>query len=157
MPALDLISAESPSWGFPLSKIAGLQRGEGSVYYRETYSFQGLWNFRVDLTIRMAGQTRHKTVGGNGFLVVPERLQENNFLHYGGVIASIRRKLRNPLQDGLCLFCGETDPFVFQYDHPLSWRNDEVFRITLCANCHHLKTAGRFWRLEQRLESWLGE
>lgn len=37
--------------------------------------------------------------------------------------------------DGICLFCGEIDPTLFEEHHPDKVKMPD-FKITLCANCH---------------------
>lgn len=138
--------------GLPFSKTVGLQRGDGNVQYREYYSPEdGRWR----CIIRMQSPNRKVIIPfSRSFYVLPDIARTNTFLFYssGPRGRSRSKRFHSPLLDGVCLICGEGNPFLFQYDHPFGWQHDKDFRITLCANCHYLKSTSRFWILEQYLE-----
>lgn len=149
MNAVKGITSNSPSWSLTLNQELGLKYGDGWVRYQEYYErLTGHWSTRLFIGW---GKRYRKNLTSRVITVVPERPVEYSFLYRGG---SGSRKLRNILQDGVCLLCGEEDFLVFEYDHPFG-QNGSNFRVTLCANCHHLKTSKRFQHLERKLERWL--
>lgn len=99
---------------------------------------------------RKAGKNQHKHFHYFSITVNPEAAAEVSFLLRSG-----SAWLERHLQDGICLICGETDFLFFEYDHVIGRKRSKTV-ITLCANDHRLKTNGRLWRLEARLEEWLG-
>jgi len=42
-----------------------------------------------------------------------------------------------------CFYCGETDVFCFEEDHPVTREPDEKFKRVLCRNCHRKREAVR--------------
>ena len=42
-----------------------------------------------------------------------------------------------------CFYCGETDLFCFEEDHPVTHELDEKFKRVVCRNCHRKKEADR--------------
>jgi hypothetical protein len=42
-----------------------------------------------------------------------------------------------------CLYCGETDLFCFEEDHPVTHELDEKFKRVVCRNCHRKLEASR--------------
>jgi hypothetical protein len=64
-------------------------------------------------------------------------LSHLNWLHSCSSIASIKTGLfrRYFIGSGVCLRCGEINPFVLENHHIFKGSN---FKISLCANCHAL-------------------
>lgn len=42
-----------------------------------------------------------------------------------------------------CFYCGETDVFCFEEDHPVTRELDEKFKRVVCRNCHRKREADR--------------
>jgi hypothetical protein len=42
-----------------------------------------------------------------------------------------------------CFYCGETDLFCFEEDHPVTRELDEQFKRVVCRNCHRKLEASR--------------
>jgi hypothetical protein len=42
-----------------------------------------------------------------------------------------------------CFYCGETDVFCFEEDHPVTRELDEKFKRVVCRNCHRKLEASR--------------
>jgi hypothetical protein len=42
-----------------------------------------------------------------------------------------------------CFYCGETDVFCFEEDHPVTRELDEKFKRVVCRNCHRKTEAER--------------
>ena len=42
-----------------------------------------------------------------------------------------------------CFYCGETDLFCFEEDHPVTRELDEKFKRVVCRNCHRKREADR--------------
>lgn len=150
--SVDIITPRSPSWSFNFNGFLGLKLGQGSLRYSERYTrLTGSWY--TILSYRRKHNTGFQTskrirvgVDDSG------RIRRFLYMCSRGDWTS----LKGPLNGGICLFCGGVDPFVLEYDHPLGYKHDPNFVITLCANCHHLKTGKRFWLLEKRMVKWLG-
>jgi hypothetical protein len=42
-----------------------------------------------------------------------------------------------------CFYCGETDVFCFEEDHPVTRELDKKFKQVVCRNCHRKREADR--------------
>jgi len=42
-----------------------------------------------------------------------------------------------------CFYCGETQVFCFELDHPVTCKLDRLFKRTVCRNCHRKLEANR--------------
>jgi hypothetical protein len=51
-----------------------------------------------------------------------------------------RKQLGYPCR---CFYCGETDLFCFEEDHPVTRELDEKFKRVVCRNCHRKREADR--------------
>lgn len=100
---------------------------------------------------RENGKLKAKSYGTSGLTVEPSRGKEKRFL-YQGHNPKDKRQLKTPLGDGCCLICGDISPFYMEQDHVLG--RPHLFRISLCSNCHSLKSKKYFWLLEQRNNAW---
>lgn len=165
MGTIDDITLLRPSWGFSLSDFLGLKAGHGSVYYWEGF-LRRTRSWRYSLAARKGRNYRFQQQNTFTLGIGIERKQRDHnkakaFLHR--VWAGDGNKGKNiiwldrPLGDGICLLCGNEDIFLLEHDHPLGWKYDDQLIISVCPNCHRLKTRKFFWRLERRLLKWLGD
>ncbi len=149
------------------TKGVGLRYGEGSINYGE-YVYHRTERGRtlryycyLVFRFRKNNENKVKKAFTNSFALGP--LKKTKTFAYGISSAKEREtinsfldrdgngnKLRNPLLDGICLICKEINPFFHEEDHVFGRKNSD-FVITLCSNCHRLKTNGWFKILENRL------
>ncbi len=143
-PGIDAISVTSPSWSLKLEDHLSYREEYRSYPPRDPLYLLSLYHWRKE-----RGTTR---ILSRSIALEPRKRWRGRTAHHflleGGGRTTYR--LRNVLQDGACLNCGEVNPFLFEQDHPIGRDSDMV--ITLCANCHRLKTSGRFWLSDWRLK-----
>ncbi len=168
MGTVEDITPAHPSWGFSLKKWLGIPYGKGTVIYYEGF-LRPTRSWRYSLVVERSHKNRKQfqttmTLGLPPTKSQYQRVKGYQFLYRaavgdgrrGGASKDIIMR-DSPLGDGICLLCGKVDPFVFENDHPLGWRHDEDFVITVCADCHRLKTYRYFWLVEKRIEKWLSD